>query len=393
MFASLAAGSVLEKRYRDVKVPIETTTTTELPPELWIRTILSTVVEIVHPTVIAGVTFLAKPTETGPGQPWVSLNKQGVPKTIRPKVKGGVTKNTSPDYGTYFKSATTVVHSNQDLKAHNLGEDEEFKEVIWTTDPEIEKSLNPLIRCTPDRYFMKGAAKDILSEPFCTPSEGLNLDMGKTYFVTWFTKYFATAKKVRVHLAYVKEKAHEKGMRKRDEILPLGTDLAFFSSDWLDNVDGYFPLEIKEAWLKKKFNKVAIITIQPDTVDDEDFDLLSNGVVVNLRKGTAVFKKSKEQLALEDDGIGEDQNKYIVLMTMPTVVVVSACIMYFLTQFCAKDRDLSEIRRKYHKSRFHKVLGKPKLFKTSKPKAKKGSKGYTTLPQFEEHEMDEFKQS
>ncbi|GMM36005.1 Psg1 protein [Saccharomycopsis crataegensis] len=400
-----SSATTLEKRYRNVVVPTSKSSSTDAPPESWIRTISSTIVEVVHPTVIAGVTFSAKPTTYNGLTPWISLNKQGVPKTIMPKVKGGVTKDDIPDYKTYFQTATTIIHDNKNLKAHNLDEDDTFTEIKWIDEDDSYVSLNPLVRCTPDRYFNKGLAKDVTSEPFCTPAENSNLDMDKTYFITWYTRYFEEAKKVRIHLAYVKEKAKSKGMSKRDSMgqdlhdmyeivkkdsmLASGTKLAFFSSDWMINRDGYFPLTVDEKFLKGQYSKNAIITIQPDYIDDEDFDLLSNGVVVNLRKGAVVAKKSKEQLALEDDGIGDDENKYIVLMTMPTVVVVACCIMYFLTQLCSGDRDVASIRRKYYKSRFHKVLGKPKkLFKKSKSK-----KGYNNLPQFEEHEMNSYKQN
>lgn len=405
----------LAKRWREVVVPRPNTKKSDPPPEPWRRTISSSIVEIVHPTVIAGVTFSAKPTSINGPTPWVSLNKQGVPQTVKPKVKNGVTKNAGPDYKNWFKTATTVVHDNKDLKAHNLKEDETFTEVTYIEEDDTYLKMNPLIRCTPDRYLNKGLAKDTSSEPFCTPAENSNIDLGKTYFITWYTRFFEEAEKVKIHLAYVREKEHVKGMRKRDgnlasnyEIVPLneetiqnnlnltkrandafipsGTKLAFFSSDWLINRDGYFPLEIEEAWLKGKYSKQAIINIQPDTIDDDDFDLLSQGILVNLRKGTAVYKKSKEQLALEDEGIGEDENKYIVMMTMPTVVCIAACIMYFITQLCSKDRDVAGIRRSYYKSKFHKKLGKPKFFSSKK------NKGYANLPQYEEHELDSFKQ-
>lgn len=403
--ASAIATATLEKRkpWRDAVVPRTTTTSLEFA-ETWIRTISETVVEIVHPTVIAGVTFSAKPTSAHGATRWISLNKQGVPKTVNPKVKNGVTQNPSPDYKNWFKTATTIIHDNKDLKAHNLGEDDTFHEVKYIEEDDTYVKLNPIIRCTPDRYFDKGVAKDITSEPFCTPADNSNIDLGKTYFVTWYTRFFEDVQKVRVHLAYIKEKAVQKGMRKRDlssryevvsvgkrdEMLASGTKMAFFSSEWMANRDGYFPLEIKEEWLKGKYNKLAILTLQPDNVDDEDFDLLSQGIIINLRKGAAVFKKSKAQLELEDDGIGESENKYIILMTMPTIVVVAVCLMYFITQLCSKDRDISAIRRAVYKNRFHKNLGKPSINKIFKSKKKNG---YDKLPQFqEEHELDEFKQ-
>lgn len=62
------------------------------PPDPWYRTVDGQV-EIVRPTVIAGVTISAKPPKTtDPLQEWVSLDKTGKPKTIRPEIKNGRTK-------------------------------------------------------------------------------------------------------------------------------------------------------------------------------------------------------------------------------------------------------------------------------------------------------------
>ncbi|GMF98601.1 unnamed protein product [[Candida] boidinii] len=105
-------------------------TTVQLDP--WLRTIYGTVKEIVTPTVIGGITFKAKPTatETNGFEPWVSLKKDGSPKTIKPKEKKGGIADGLPDYKTYFKTATTIVHDQKDLNAHNLKEGETFEEAL-----------------------------------------------------------------------------------------------------------------------------------------------------------------------------------------------------------------------------------------------------------------------
>lgn len=387
----------LEKRYRKVIVPTTSSSSEDAEPESWIRTIYSSVVEIVHPTVIGGVTFSDKPfTSDGP-EPWVSLNKNGEPKTIKPQIKNGITKNGKPEYGTFFQTSTVVVHLNKNLKAHNLDEDETFTEIKWIPEDDTYVNLNPVIRCTPDRYFKKGLAKDVSSEPFCSPQENSNILLDKTYFVTWYTRFFEDAEKVRLHLAYIKEDQHDKGMRKRDETekdsivlesldkrdnTASGTNIAFFSSDWFLNRDGIYPLQVKEEWLKGKYFKpfkAVFISVQPDNIADEDFDMLEYGIPVMIGKGSKVFKKSREQLAIEDQGgVGENESKYIILMTMPTMVIVACCLMYFLTQLCNKDRDVGSVRREYFAKRFHKVIGKPKkLFSKTK-----SGKGYKKLPEY-----------
>lgn len=76
--------------YRPVIHPKEKETTSE-EPKPWIRTVYSTKVEIVTPTVIAGVTFSAKPLATpDPLQPWVSLQKDGRPKLSSLKSRMGI---------------------------------------------------------------------------------------------------------------------------------------------------------------------------------------------------------------------------------------------------------------------------------------------------------------
>lgn len=329
-------------------------------PKSWIRTISSSVVEIVQPTVIASVTFSAKPPATTNGlEPWVSLNKDGTPKTIKPQNKNGNIKNGKPDYGTWFQDVHTVTYSHEELKAHNMKPGETFEEVIYDEEDQTYVSLNPLIRCTPDRYYMKGLAKDISSSPFCTPREKSDLKLDKTYFVTWFTKYFpAITENVRIHLAYVKESEYEKGMSKR-EFMDFSNDGAlpgtFFTSDWILNRDGYFPLEVQEEWLKSKFNKKVLITIQPDSIADEEFDILnSNGTVVTFLKGAVVAKTTKEQKEIQDQGGSDSDNIYYVILIMPTMVILAACVMYFFVFITKGTRDFSSVRKSYFKRKFGK---------------------------------------
>lgn len=349
--------------YRDVVQPKHKTTTSEVPKP-WLRTIYSTKKEIVTPTVIAGVTFSAKPQPTkDPLQPWISLDKQGLPKTIKPKMKNGRTENASPDYSTYFKTATTKTYSYEEVQAHNMDPNESHVEEEFVDEDDTYVSLNPIIRCTPERYSNKGPAKNIPSEPFCTPRENSQLKVGKTYFISWFTRFFEEAtgdnvEKVRLHLMYVVEKAHEKGYNKRE--LPA----AFFSSEWVDNVDGIYPLEIMEEWLQSKYERQVLLALQPSHIPDEEFQPLEHGMLIKIILGSKVFKTTKEQLALEDAGISND-SVYYVILTMPLVVVVACVGMYFFLYLNKDKRDISDVRR-YVLSKKHRVIGKFKDMKKFK---------------------------
>lgn len=346
-----------------VKKPKHTTTTTEVPKP-WLRTISSTIKEIVTPTVIAGVTFSAKPLETpDPLQPWISLKKDGTPQTIKPEIKKGRTVKASPDYSTYFKTAYTTTYSYEDLQAHNMDADEHLEEEVFVDEDSTYISLNPVIRCTPDTYFKKGIARDISSEPFCTPRENSVLKVDHTYFVTWYTRFFRdevteeTIDQVRLHLFAVKEKAHDKGFKRN-------LNAAFFSSEWLKNVDGLYPLEVSEDWLDGKYERKALLAIQPRSIPDDEFNPLEYGLLVEVSLGSRVFKNTKEQLALQDEGI-TDESWYYVAMTMPTIVLFACVAMYFFLYLSKDTRDVSDVKR-YALGQKRRVLGKLKDMKKFK---------------------------
>lgn len=373
IFAAVSASGqqesprTLEKRAKKVFNARPTTSTSSETPKPWIRTIYSTQVEIVTPTVIAGVTFRAKPAEPTKGVvPWVSLKKDGSPQTIMPKLKNGITEKASPTYSTYFQTATTVTYDYEQLKAHNMDPDSVHEEVEYIDEDKTYVSLNPLIRCTPDRYYMKGLARDVSSEPFCTPHENSKIKLDNTYFVTWYTRYFGDeAKKVRLHFSYVKQKLKDKGMSKREVVH------AFYSTEWLDNVDGFYPLSIKEEWLRDQYEQNVAISIQPDNVPDEEFDLLEHATIVQFAKGSKVFKNTKEHREKLDQGIDHD-GVYYAIVSIPAVVAVSILGMYFFLYLTRNSRDITDIRYKVWKSQ-HKVLGK---FKSKK------NRGYSELPKF-----------
>lgn len=362
---TITQGPHLEKRYQKVRLPTTTSSTSSETPKPWIRTIYSTVREIVTPTVIRGVTFSAKPPEnTDDPLPWVSLNKFGSPVTVKPKIKNGRTEKASPDYSTYFKTATTHVYNYEELQAHNMAPDQVHEEIEFIDEDKTYVSLNPLIRCTPNRYTKQGLARDRDTAPFCTPHSGVELVMGKTYFITWYTKYFPSdVQKVRLHFTYVKESAISKGM-KRD------IDRAFHTTEWIDNLHGFYAFEIDEEWFNGKPIVQVGMTIQPDNVDDDDFDLFENATVFKLALGNKVARKTKEQKALEDQGITSD-SWYYVAMSIPLAVTVSGLLMYVFIQLTKKDRDFTETRYRAWKAQ-HKVLGK---FRPSKK-----NKKYSELP-------------
>lgn len=352
--------------------------TTEMPKP-WARTIISassTKVVLVRPTVIAGVTFSTRPPKTTNGmEKWVSLNKDGSPKTIKPQNKGGQTKNGKPDYGTWFGTATIIPMGKDDIKAENMEEGEVYEHEENIPEDPTHHELNPIIRCTPDRYFKKGMGKNINSEPFCTPHDNQQLKMDKTYFITWFSRYFKDAKKVRVHLSYLKETARQKGLKrsleddlegeqnltKRSSLLEKGATIkesSFFYSDWLDVEEGMLPITILEEWFgKKDWYRKVLISLQPDNVDNEEFDYTKDSVVVEISKGAVVSKGQFQDLKkLEEKWRNKGLNveyedsspyeKYYIMMAVPSCVALFGLGMYIFVMINNKNIDLSHLKKR-----------------------------------------------
>lgn len=365
--------------WKDVHLPMEKDkkTTSEVPKP-WIRTIYSSKKEIVTPTVIGGVTFSKKPLPTpDPLEPWVSLEKDGSPKTIKPEIKNGRTNRASPTYNTYFQTLTTKTYSYEELKAHNMDPNDVYEEEVFIDEDDTYTSLNPIIRCTPDRYFKKGLAKDISSEPFCTPRENSVWKVGKTYFITWYTHFLTdensdkVSEEVRIHLSYVKEKLTDKGYNKRD------LSATFFSSEWVKNVDGVFPITIEQDWLQGYFDRKIVVSVQPSHISDDDFDPLENGVMIHIMLGSKVAKQTEED-RVRIDAVIYDQEWYYVALTIPTVVIVAFVAMYFFLQLTRGDRDISDVTRDVL-SKQHRVLGT--FAKMKKYKNIKNHK-YSELPKY-----------
>lgn len=382
--------SHLEKRSpRDVVVnkqwlkeeseKVHGTNTEEAPPP-WIRTIHESVVEVVTPTIIAGVTFSTKPLETTVGTEWwISVKDDGSPKTIKPKLKNGQIKHVYPDVKTYFQTATTIVHKQENLKAHNLKKGDVVEEVVMIPEDDTYVKLSPLMRCTPDFYFKRGPGNMEESEPFCRPKDNQRLRVGKTYFLTWYSRFYNEAKNVRFHYAYVKESASEKGMWKRDaiadprapikdvsdkvaEILPnKGSDSskgavagAFHTTEWILNDQGFIPIDIQKSWLRGHVYRKVLVAIQPDTVDDEDFSILDAPHLILQFQLQESVGKNRGEMRRKMDMTTSGDSVYYVIMLIPTMVILALFIMYLFVQANKKHRDLSGLR-KPRKSRFGNV--------------------------------------
>lgn len=340
-------------------------------PKPWLRTIYGSVHEVVTPYVVGGVTFAGtQATQTDGLAPWISIKKDGLPKTITPKLKGNIIENSFPPVKTYFQTATTIVHHQKDIKAHNLKDDDTIEEVQMIEEDDTYVKLSPIQRCTPDYYYKKGIANMESSEPFCAPRDHQKMRVGPTYFITWFSRYFKDVKNVKFHYAYVNEKAHDKGFDKREimdsALKNMDAQLeelsgeeeaqgdvygAFYSSDWISNDNGWYAVDVDKKWLKGKVYKKVVIAMQPDTIADEDFRILdAPRLFATFQLRESIGKNTKEMRKLQDQA-GTNDDVYYVIASIPTAVMISVLFMYGFLYLNRKHRDLSHVK-KPKKSRF-----------------------------------------
>lgn len=370
----------LEKRWKNVVInkdykklqELKAGSTSEAPVlRAWMRTIYSTKVEIVTPTVIAGVTFSASPPATTNGlEPWVSLKKDGSPVTVQPKMKNGRIEKSSPDYSTYFQTATTVLYNKEQLKAHNMEDDQIFEQVEFIPEDLNYQLLNPIMRCTPQFYKMSGFAKDRSLEPFCFPHDNTKLYMDKTYFITWYTRFFLDdVKSVRLHLSYIKESLHQQGLKrdldevtkeKRSVVIEGGGKIgesSFFVSDPIERNTGIFPITILPEWFAENtFYHKVLISLQPDNVPDEEFDHMANFIIIEINQKARVakghhedLKKLSEKLVKQASGDyevieGIDYEKYLVIISIPSCVVLATFGMWLFVRINKRNTDVSFLR-------------------------------------------------
>lgn len=360
----------------------------------WVRTIdltTTTIVSRVTPVVISLntkdiITISAKPTATldqlkSQLRPWVSIKKDGSPKTIKPKLANGhEVKNGGYElisYSTYFMKETTKTFSYEEMgKPQGMDPDETEVEVIQELeDPLYEWDLNPIMRCFPGQFNKMKPKNQIVykqdknnkeaetnvqltSEPFCAPKENTVWKMGKTYFTHWYYKFFFDtineeyAEKVKIHLTYITESYKDQGMNKRD--MPED-QLSFWSSDWISNKQGYLPIYINETFLKNDFEEKILITIQPDYMSDVEFHPLMpdlNPVKLSIIRGTKIVKQNGDDLEFKHWGTEKQQSKYghgktilEIIIIIPSVVLVAFICMFIFVKVNGKNRDFSFVKK------------------------------------------------
>ncbi|KAK9320334.1 hypothetical protein V1517DRAFT_264581 [Lipomyces orientalis] len=269
------------------------------PLRPWTRTAPSGTKETVTPFVVEGITMSPRPPVVTPtaAVPWISLKNNGAPVTIKPKIKNGYTEKASPTYGTWFAEETGAMEADSSSTGADDAEEgvaaKETK-VLKTVmngryyEGEFER-LNPVVRCTPERYLEHG---DL--EPFCSPASNSELLSGHAYFVTWYSRYF-NATKVRISLldydtlsitspSAIHDNSVEKNLK----------EFAFFTSEWVDNELGYYILDIDPKWVGKSFSKAVYIHLESPAEAADDLDV-QHVPLVKLLKGPKAMRSSKQR--------------------------------------------------------------------------------------------------
>ncbi|KAK9457329.1 hypothetical protein V1511DRAFT_163383 [Dipodascopsis uninucleata] len=246
-----------------------------VPLRPWTRTAPDGAVQTVTPVIVEGITISARPpvvTPTAP-IPWISLKNNGAPVTIKPKVKKeGITEKASPTYGTWFAENTGVAGAAATAvdgvsKTGGKTQDKNQQQLLSKYFPGEFERLNPVIRCTPEKYLEHGELA-----PFCSPFSNTELMSGHAYFITWYSKYFNDTK-VRINLLDYDTLA----ITSPDG--DIGTEhqnlkeFAFYTTDWIDNELGYYYLEIDSEWLKKRFERAVYIQIESPNEAIEDLNV------------------------------------------------------------------------------------------------------------------------
>lgn len=293
----------------------------------------------VTPTVWGDALFRGQQAVGAVPNPWIKLKKDGQAKTITPKVVKGKTKNAPPEYGDYFHVNRDVTENAREAGiktadptaniVHNL--------MLQEEDP-IEASFNPVERCTPEKFIK---VKKQRVGPWCSPQYGKGVMLDTVHWFTWYTRDFPDAEKVRLHCAYIQGKA----LHKRDDI---AGDHTFFISDWVSNVWGVYPMEIEEDWLDGEYDQKVAVAIQPDTMDDDEVTeeyLLKNSTFVRFRRGAIVQKKDKGRLDLDKS----EEGMMITIITIPSVVVIFACIYILFSQVTAGARAIPKFKNQRRK--------------------------------------------
>lgn len=235
-------GAALLKRRGNAQVA--------LAHSIWTSTLPNGALQLVTATTIDGVTISASPastTDPSKPTPWVSLDGSGVPVMVTPSIVsvGGETVSASP-------VPPTLVNGKR-----------------YPTPAAVP----PVLRCfgdrvPPDRSQTQNARNSPPGYPFCTPLNGTEWLVGETYWITWDPTYWGSSSS---------SSSSDNNNNNADDnsksithvrifarSLPINdNEDKVFTTDWIPNSDGYFPLTILHDYKIEGTNGYMFINMAP----------------------------------------------------------------------------------------------------------------------------------
>ncbi|KAH3666192.1 hypothetical protein OGAPHI_004381 [Ogataea philodendri] len=267
----LAAGAVAQK---------------VLTNDVWTSTSSNNLV-LITPTVIDEVTISASPV-TDSATVWNSLDSSGIPYLVTPTVSGSSTISASP-------TATD------------------------TSYPTATGGAPPVLRCMNDR-----ADDSNSGYPFCI-TNGTEMVVGETYWITWDPSYWGSDDITRVRIS-------------TNEYPPVDGDDALFTSDYISNNNGFFAWEVKSSYRKSGTEGYCwlLITPQLDSTTDAKHTGTTYGPLIRVIEHESDAYTEITRLP-SDNGKSSSGSSSKVKVIVPAVVVpvvvlgalVVAIVWYF----------------------------------------------------------------
>lgn len=197
---------------------------------VWRSTLPNGAIEFVTATIVDGVTISASPastTDPSKPTPWISIDNSGIPIAITPTIQtpGGSTVSPSP-----------VPPSNYPTP----------------------HAIPPVLRCFGDRVPDAPAGDaSVPGYPFCSPRNGTEMVVDETYWITWDPTYWGGSS-----IKFVKLYARSLPSRGNKDLV--------FSTDWISNADGFFPLKVLANYFVPDTQGYMFINMQPLVPENSD---------------------------------------------------------------------------------------------------------------------------
>lgn len=272
---------------------------------VWKSTLPNGAIELVTETVVDGVTISASPpstTDSSKPTPWISLDNSGIPIAVTPTIQtpGGSTISTSPTPPASYPTPNAIP---------------------------------PVLRCFGDRVPQKGVDDNsVPGYPFCSPRNGTEMVVDETYWITWDPTYWggSSIKFVKLYARFLPSKSNE--------------DLVF-STGWVSNADGYFPLKVLSNYVIAGTKGYMFINMQPLVPQDSDATYVGavSGPIVRMINSPSEalvpitrFPSDNSKHGKKSTSSGLSKGKLAAAIVVPIIFVLLLCSFVYFFFFVRK---------------------------------------------------------